>query len=113
MIKIIFYVNEKKYIGFECLGHAEYSKYGKDVLCAAVSGITQAACLGVLNVLNISANISKDDEKGYLKLVTPKNLSDEEIQGSNLILKTAYVSLKDLESGYPKHIKIEEKSYVY
>ena len=113
MIKIIFYKKNNKYVGFECSGHAHFADYGNDVICASVSSITQTACLGFLKVLKLKVNMVKDDNKGYLKLVTPKCLSEEDEKSCNLILNVAFVALKDLESGYSKHIKIEEKSYVY
>ncbi len=113
MIKIIFYKNNNKYIGFECLGHAGFADYGKDIICASVSSVVQSTCLGFIKVLNLKVDMIRDDNKGYLKLVTPKKISDKDIENCNLLFNVALVALKDLESGYSDYIKIEEKSYVY
>lgn len=113
MIKIIFLKNENRYVGFECSGHAGFADFGKDIICASVSSIVQSTCLGFIKVLKLKVDMSRDDNKGYLKLVTPKKISDKDIENSNLLFNVALVSLKDLESGYSDYIKIEEKSYVY
>ena len=113
MTKIIFYKFNNKIIGFECSGHANFGEFGSDILCASISSITQAAVLGISKVVGIKADYIKDDENGYLKVVIPEKISQKELEQSEVILRTAFVALNDLKSGYPKHIKIEEKSYVY
>ena len=44
-------------VAFTVSGHTGYDNYGKDILCSAVSSITQSACLGIIKVLKINAVI--------------------------------------------------------
>ena len=100
-------------VAFTVSGHTGYDNYGKDILCSAVSSITQSACLGIVKVLKINAVIKKDDKKGYLKFELPKNLSEQEIQDAQIILKTMHLSLKDLLSSYSDYIKLEVQDEIY
>ena len=39
-------------------GHADYSEYGSDIVCSAVSALTQTALLGLLNVAQLDIEYS-------------------------------------------------------
>lgn len=109
MIKITFLTRDDLYVGLTSKGHAEYSDYGTDIVCSAVSSITQSLALGILEVLGIKATYKVDESNGYLELGLP-NIEDERLlDNSQVLFKTAFVSLKDIQSGYPSNIKVEVK----
>ena len=113
MTKIKFFKNKDIYTGFECLGHAKYDDYGKDVLCAAISSLTQGCALGIIKVVGVNANITKKDEEGYIKLELPKSLNEDKLRDSQLLIKTLICNIKDLTKGYSKYIKMEVIENVY
>ena len=41
-------------VSFEISGHTGYADVGKDILCSAISAISQSACLGITKVLKIN-----------------------------------------------------------
>ncbi|MBQ9855288.1 MAG: ribosomal-processing cysteine protease Prp, partial [Clostridia bacterium] len=48
MTKVVFYSDEKGMIwGFEASGHAGYAESGSDIVCAAISALTQATAGGL------------------------------------------------------------------
>ena len=100
-------------ISFEISGHTGYEDSGKDILCAAISSISQSACLGITKVLNIKAVINKNDKKGYLKLVLPNNLTESQSRECQIILKTMQISLQDLLFDYSNYIKLEVQDEIY
>lgn len=109
MIKITFYTQSDNYVRIVSKGHANFEEYGKDIVCAAVSSITQSLALGVLKVLNLKAKYMTDEETGYLELRLPE-IKDELLLGKTQVLfETAYESLKDFQKGYPSNIKVEVK----
>ena len=110
-IKII--TKNKNIIAFEISGHTGYEDNGKDIVCAAISSISQSACLGITKVLNIKAVISKNDKKGYLKFVLPKDLSAEKLNDSQILLQTMKLSLEDLLFDYSDYIKLEVQNEIY
>lgn len=106
-----FYRNEKNYITkLEVSGHTGFGVAGTDTLCAAISGIVQAGALGILKVLNISAHVVKNDETGYFLVELPKKeLPEQVLQQTQIVFLTMLEAMKDLQTGYPKNIKLEEK----
>ena len=107
MTKIKFFKVQDGYIGFECSGHTGYAKSGKDILCAAISSITQSCVMGITKVLNVNAKVTKDDDSGYLKIELPKDLDKEIYSKSQVLLQTLYISILDLMEGYSKYISME------
>ena len=107
MTKIKFFKVQDGYKGFECSGHTGYARSGKDILCAAISSITQSCVMGITKVLNIGAKVIKDDDSGYLKIELPKDLDKENFSKSQVLLETLYISILDLMEGYSKYISME------
>ncbi len=100
-------------VSFEISGHTGYEDYGKDILCASISSISQSAVLGITKVLNIKATVQKNDKKGYLKMVLPKEITQNEMEQAQIILKTMEASLKDLLFDYGEYINLEVKDEIY
>ncbi len=107
MTKFKFFKNDNNFVGFECSGHTGYDEYGKDVLCATISGISQSVVLGLTKVLNLSIEIKRDDKKGHLKVELPKNISLEKMQSAQVLICTLYESINDLMIGYSSYISME------
>lgn len=110
-VKII--TKNNNIVAFEVSGHTGYDDYGKDIVCSAVSSITQSACLGIIKVLKINAVMKKDEKRGYLKLQLPKNLNEKDMKDAQIILKTMQLSLNDLLFSYSEYIKLEVQDEIY
>ena len=62
MINITIYQRQKDvYDGFRMEGHARYAKYGKDIVCAAVSSTVITTVNGILSVEPSSLNVIEGD----------------------------------------------------
>ena len=79
-------------------GHANYDKYGKDIVCAGVSAVVT----GGINAL--------ESEIDNIKVISEDNKLGVEIINSNdkiqIILNTILVQLQTIENSYKKYIKI-------
>lgn len=91
-------------------GHTGYDSAGKDILCAAVSILTQTA----LNALNEVCGIDEElidytveDEQGYLDVCLPDGLSNGQREKADIVLQTMIVGLKGLQEIYPEYITLE------
>ena len=109
MIKITFYTYNNNYVGLISEGHANFSEYGTDIVCSAISSITQSLALGILKVLKINTKYKIDEDKGYLELRLPQIDDERTLENAQVLFKTAYLSLKDFQKGYPSNIKVEVK----
>ena len=96
-------------IQVECKGHTGYARNGEDIVCASVSSITQTAMLGLLNVAKVKLNSTKNDDQGYLKFEIIGDLDKEKRHECDMILETMVAGIKDLEDGFSKYVKLEEK----
>jgi len=84
----------------ELKGHGNGLK-GKDILCAAVSGISQTALLGILYYNKKGIKWKMHD--GYISIEVLDEL-DERIQ---VILTSMLVGIKSVSKEYPKQIEIK------
>lgn len=98
-----------KIISVECSGHTCYVDEGEDVICAALSSIVQTAVLGLLQVAKIDVDYKVDEEKGYLKAILPKNLSEARRHDADTILETLLLGVADLNQGFSDFIELEVK----
>lgn len=113
MTKIIIYKNKDFLTGFEVVGHTGYAEQGSDIVCSAVSSMTQMAVVGLDQVLKLKLNVKKDEKKGYLLCKLSKNLSNDEILKAQDFLNTLKISLEDVERDFKKYINMEVKDEIY
>lgn len=109
MTKVFITKHGNDILEFSCEGHTGYAEYGSDIVCASVSSIVQSCGLGLTKVLGIKCKIVVNDDKGIYTLRLPKGLAGEDMAKAQVLLATMFLSLKDLENGYPSNIKVEVK----
>lgn len=109
MTNVIFYKNNDNFIKVEVKGHTGFGVHGSDIVCSAISSIAQVGALGLQKVLGLNPNIVVDDKAGYLSYELHKDLEETKMQEAQIIIKTVFEGIKDLQSGYSKYIKLEVK----
>lgn len=92
---------------FTVSGHADFKKHGKDIVCSAVSVLTQTTVLGLS--LIAEADIDYKVDEGYLYCRLNNNLSELQSIKAQAILKTMYEGIKNIRESYSKYITILEK----
>ncbi|MEJ5257351.1 MAG: ribosomal-processing cysteine protease Prp [Fervidobacterium sp.] len=97
MISCKFVKEDNLYKSFEISGHALYAKKGKDIVCAAVSSVSQHTA----RVLEVEGAVVKIEE-GYLRV---ERISKNEI--SQRFVEELVVTLKDIEEQYPRYVKVD------
>lgn len=89
------------YNGIIVDGHAEYAEHGYDIICASASAVVIMA----YNGLSLSTLVLADMKNGYSKLeLLTKNDS------SDLLMESAYMTLRELEKQHPDYITVEDGS---
>lgn len=91
-------------------GHAGYSTSGSDIVCAAVSMLTQTTLIALNEVCKIDEediDYFIDDEKGKMSVAIPKTLQSEKLYSANIVLKTMEVGIKALIDSYPRYITLK------
>ena len=87
----------------ECIGHAGYADYGKDIVCASFSTM-------IITTINSIVNIDEDaisyTDSNNLKIV---NIKKDNI--TNSLLNTLVELMYELRDSYDKNIDIKEESH--
>ena len=83
-------------------GHANYSDYGKDIVCASVSSVIYTTVNSIMNIDKSSIEYTDDGNQ-----ITIKKINSNEIV--NILINTMIEILKDLERQYKENIKIESE----
>ena len=92
-----------------CDGHTNYGERGEDIVCSALSSIVQTALMGILMVAGVNAKTQRDDEKGFLSIEIPSNISKEQQHDCDVILNTLMLGISDLNEGFSDFIELEVK----
>ena len=105
MINITFRRGRCGFTGFEVRGHSGLEAAGRDIVCAAVSAVTQAAVMGLREAVGCPMDVHVDS--GYLRCIV-----DEEGMGSGTrreaqaVIKTALIALEDISEQYPERVRV-------
>lgn len=93
-------------MAFQVKGHAGHGSYGTDIVCAAVSALTQAAVIGLEEYLELQPVVRI--EEGFLNCRLP-TLPEARRDQVAAILETMVLGLRAIARDYPKRIYISEK----
>ncbi len=82
-------------------GHSNFAPKGQDIVCAAVSAISEGSLNAIIEMTKMKPDFEMKD--GYLNM----NFSaDEKVQ---TIVRVMLIQLKTVEEAYSKYIHIKEK----
>ena len=102
MIKVKVEEYQSKIITSRISGHANTAEHGEDLVCAAVSGIVQAALYGLMEYLKIEMKCTNQEGLVEVELLTEPTLETE------AILRSMLLGLKGIELECPKALKIDK-----
>lgn len=89
--------------GIELSGHALFSEYGKDIVCAAVSVLTLNTLNSIEVFLEDELKVLTDEASGYIKASFLKKPSKD----AELLMKSLLLGLDGIKQEYgKKYIKI-------
>lgn len=111
MIKAIIYTKNNGLVGFEISGHAGFANAGEDIVCAAVSILATTTVNSLEAQLNQPPNYKVEEKTGYLKCCLPYDLTGDDYNRAQVILKTLEIGLKSIEQEYKDYIKITQRRW--
>ncbi len=108
MTEVTLLKNGKDIEGFEINGHCGYADEGYDIVCSAVSALTQTAAMGLQKLLKLQ--IALDIEDGEMTCILPRSMDDDTRRQAELILMTMELGLRDIAETYGNYINISERT---
>ncbi len=99
MIKVAFFEDPSGSCkGYEISGHANYKEAGSDIICSAVSVLG----LNTANTLEevVKIPIETTCREGYLKVMLPEKLTQQEQHDALLLLESLKLGLVSIQKSY-------------
>ena len=93
-------------IGYSASGHSGYAEAGSDIVCAAVSALTQTVLNGLKNVLKAPVMFDQDDDGAFIEAKLTPEASEEQISQAQLLLLTLKEGLQAIQREYPRNLRI-------
>lgn len=109
MINVQIFRDNEYIIGYKIIGHAYFAKYGEDIVCAAISVLSQTSLMALVEVCGIEErklDYSIDDRTGFLEVYLPKNIDLVSIEKSQIVLKTFELGVKSIIESYPNNVAL-------
>ncbi|WP_353096626.1 ribosomal-processing cysteine protease Prp [Tissierella praeacuta] len=111
MIVAKIYRDENYYIRkYTIEGHADYDSYGKDIVCAAISVLSQTTLLSLVKVCGVeenSINYFIDEKKGFLDVELPKNIDKIKLDKTQILLESLVVGINSIIESYPEYVALK------
>jgi uncharacterized protein YsxB (DUF464 family) len=111
MIIVEFVKSNQGWHGFRARGHAGFADPGEDIVCAAVSALTQTAVLGLTEVVGLECQVSVEEKEGSLDCLLPSGLAGQDWQRAQLILEVLHAGLRATEKEYKRYVRVKEVPY--
>ena len=105
MTKAVFYKTGDVYTGFRLSGHAMFMLDGPDVLCAAVSGMTNLVINTITEVFKVDFAVVIDGDNAVIDAKVEKISMSAEYAVSGVI-EGFMLQLSDLKEQYPDNIEV-------
>ncbi|MDY4849029.1 MAG: ribosomal-processing cysteine protease Prp [Bacilli bacterium] len=99
MIKVLIRYEEKAFKSLEIIGHANSDEPGKDLVCAATSGIV----IGGLNNLHQPNDFDITVKKGHVKILSKKAISSHD----DIVIETIIQGLKTVADDNHEYVVIK------
>ncbi|MBH1940976.1 ribosomal-processing cysteine protease Prp [Mobilitalea sibirica] len=106
MIQVSIYKNADNLItGFILSGHADYSEYGSDIVCSAVSALVINTINSVENFTSDRFHLEQDEKKGFIEFRVIEPMSSN----TNLLLNSLALGLQGIQEEYTdQYIKLTQ-----
>lgn len=92
---------------FSVEGHAGYAEEGWDIVCAAASVTAYTAAGALEDIAGIEVSYTESD--GYFLYSVPADLTEQQKQTADIILKTMEIGFRQIELSYGKFISVVEE----
>ena len=93
-------------IGYRANGHSGYAEAGADIICAAISALTQTTLNGLKNVLKAPVMFDQDDDGAFIEAILTPEASEDQIRQAQLLLVTLLEGLQAIQREYPRNLRI-------
>ena len=107
MVNVEIKIKDGKAVGFNAKGHALYANPGEDIVCSAISALTQTTLLGLLEIIEIKTDYSINDNAYIDCIVDDGNI--DKLEKADLIIRVMQKGLCNIAENYGKYLSVSER----
>ncbi len=107
MIRVIIYRSGTVLQGFEITGHSDFRPRGSDIVCSAISALSQTAIPALEQVADVKPDWSRTEGRLVCKL--PPDLEHREMEAAQAVLQTVIIGIETIAKQYPQHVTVNNK----
>ena len=93
-------------LGYRANGHSGYAEAGADIVCAAISALTQTTLNGLKNVLKAPVMFDQNDDGAFIEAILTPEASEDQLRQAQLLLVTLLEGLQAIQREYPRNLRI-------
>ena len=101
-----FRAPDQSIIGFEASGHTGFAAAGEDIVCAAVSALTEATLNGLQSVVKAPLMFDRDEDSALLTACLTPDCSGEALDRAQILLRTLQEAIQAIAWEYPRNVRI-------
>ncbi|MDL2258919.1 ribosomal-processing cysteine protease Prp, partial [Eubacteriales bacterium OttesenSCG-928-K08] len=79
-----------------------------DIVCSAISALTQTAVLGLQSIEHLPLGVSIDEEEG-IHCVLGEGTTPTQLHDAQLILRTMHLGLSSIQNAYEDTLNITQR----
>ena len=92
--------------GYCACGHSGYADAGRDIVCAAISALTQSTLNGLKNILKAPVMFDQDDQQPLIEARLTPEATEEQVQKAQILLETLLQGLQAIQRESPQNLTI-------
>lgn len=94
-------------LGLSVSGHSHLRPRGDDIICSAISALSQTAIPALERVAGVRADWRRAEGRLVCKL--PPDLRPEEMEAAQAVLQTVVIGIETIARQYPRHVTVSDK----
>ncbi|MBQ9832380.1 MAG: ribosomal-processing cysteine protease Prp [Clostridia bacterium] len=94
-------------VGFEVSGHALAGEEGNDIVCSAISALSQTALMGIVELLRLEC--AYEVAYGNIYCMLGSGVTGQEEEKAEIIFDTMALGLRSIAENYKENLKVIEK----
>ncbi len=95
-----------KLTGYRAEGHTGYAESGSDIVCAAVSALTQSTLNGLRSVQKAPVMYEVDDQSAFVEARLAPEATPEQLEQAQLLLVTLLEGVQAVAEAYPRNVRV-------
>lgn len=112
MVTVTMLQKNGKPVGFLSTGHAGHGEAGEDIVCSAISALTQTCYLGLIRVVGLQNGkevaVTIDETEG-MTCVLAGDTRGKQLEQAELLFLTMEEGLRSIQEAYRKSLKIRHR----